>query len=451
MYPRLYHSTALLLPDARVLIAGSDHQINEKSLDVAADHPDYNKRFAETYEYRMEVYSPPYLFSETPRPIIEEAPKRITYGQEFDIKVSNLPHNTKDENLSAALLVPGSVTHCNNMSQRYVGLSIVRRSETHLTLKAPPDGAIAPPTFYMLFLLNRGVPSDALFVQLFLNQFDKASKANISYSLALWLRGDTGMLADSEGAVSTWADLSGRGNDVFWKENRATDKTPWQRQPVWKRNELNGPDVVRFSIVSNGQEAWGAYMQSANENFLAGSASYAVFLVTHPWPSFPSWNGGLIGWGNFSDSNVANEKVVGLRIGPGPFSNDPPNITGQSPYTFTRLKDLGKAALVTYWGSGDDNKLGSDDDLTLSLSRAVLIETSFDGSTWQMRLNGEVLKENQIEGKETSKGPLTIGRNGNTGDFFRGDIAEIIIYDRKLEDEERKRIEEYLRTRYALW
>jgi len=67
---------------------------------------------------------------------------------------------------SAVLVRPGAVTHAFDMDQRLVGLSFTVDNNV-LNVTAPPDGNIAPPGYYMLFILNSlGVPSAAQFVQL---------------------------------------------------------------------------------------------------------------------------------------------------------------------------------------------------------------------------------------------------------------------------------------------
>ncbi len=145
--PRLYHSTALLLPDGRVLTAGNDEEFNQ--------HPFHY------HEYRVEVFSPPYLFK-GPRPQIAVAPTTITYGASFIVETPDASSVT-----SAALICPGAVTHSFNMTQRYVGLSITARGASRMTLEAPPNSNVAPPGFYMLFLVtSAGVPSVAQFVRL---------------------------------------------------------------------------------------------------------------------------------------------------------------------------------------------------------------------------------------------------------------------------------------------
>ena len=70
-------------------------------------------------------------------------------------------------NISSAVLVrPDAVTHAFDMDQRLVGLSFTLDGDV-LNVTAPPNGNIAPPGYYMLFILNSsGVPSVAQFVQL---------------------------------------------------------------------------------------------------------------------------------------------------------------------------------------------------------------------------------------------------------------------------------------------
>jgi Concanavalin A-like lectin/glucanases superfamily/Domain of unknown function (DUF1929)/Bacterial Ig domain len=140
--PRLYHSTALLLPDGRVLIAGSGN-----------DGPAIN-------QLRAELYSPPYLFKGA-RPSITSAPGLIQYGASFTVQTPNAANIT-----SVALIRPGAVTHSFDEDQRFLNLTFTAGAGM-LTIQAPANGNLAPPGYYMLFLLNsNGVPSVASFVRL---------------------------------------------------------------------------------------------------------------------------------------------------------------------------------------------------------------------------------------------------------------------------------------------
>jgi hypothetical protein len=140
--PRQYHSTALLLPDGRVWTAGS------------------NKNFGTEREYQMEAYSPPYLFRGA-RPVITSTPSALTLASNFTI-------GTQEANSirSVALVRGGSSTHSFDADQRYVGLVIQGRTATSVTVTSPPDHNIAPPGYYMLFIVNNnGVPSTGRFVR----------------------------------------------------------------------------------------------------------------------------------------------------------------------------------------------------------------------------------------------------------------------------------------------
>ena len=147
-YARLYHSVALLLPDATVWLAGGNPQRG-------------------TYEQHMEIYQPPYLFTFgnggtalATRPTISSAPANISYGNAFTVQTPDAANIT-----SVVLVRNGAVTHAFDMDQRVVGLVFTPGSGT-LTVTAPPNGNIAPPGYYMLFLLNNaGVPSVASFVE----------------------------------------------------------------------------------------------------------------------------------------------------------------------------------------------------------------------------------------------------------------------------------------------
>jgi hypothetical protein len=145
-YPRLYHSVALLLPDATVWLAGGNPSRG-------------------SYVQQMEIYQPPYLFNSTgglaTRPSITSAPSSISYGNAFTVQTSDAA------SIAHVVLVRnGTVTHAFGMDQREVEMSFTAGTGA-LTVTAPPNGNIAPPGYYMLFILNNsGVPSVAKFVQL---------------------------------------------------------------------------------------------------------------------------------------------------------------------------------------------------------------------------------------------------------------------------------------------
>ena len=142
--PRLYHSSALLLPDGSVMIAGSTGWRWDQSISGGSDN-----------EFRIERYQPPYMFR-GPRPWLRLATRLLRYGQSLAIEV---PSGAK-KITNAALLRHGSTTHTNNMDQRYVGLTITNSTDTELRVALPPDGAVAPPGPYLLFVISRDAHGD---------------------------------------------------------------------------------------------------------------------------------------------------------------------------------------------------------------------------------------------------------------------------------------------------
>jgi hypothetical protein len=146
-YPRLYHSVALLLPDATVWLAGGNPTRG-------------------VYEQHMEIYKPAYLFTPSgglaARPSIGSGtPTSIAYGSQFTLQTSS-----QASIASVVLVRTGAVTHAFHADQRLVGMNFTRVTGG-LKVTAPPNSNIAPPGYYMMFIVNRsGVPSKALIVQL---------------------------------------------------------------------------------------------------------------------------------------------------------------------------------------------------------------------------------------------------------------------------------------------
>jgi len=142
---RLYHSNAILLPDGRVMTAGSNPA-------------------RKCYEKRIEMYSPPYLFRGE-RPKITKNPDHIKYNESFEIELTDAGSIK-----SIVLIRPSNTTHCLNPEQRYVGLDFERKNNNgnfSLSVKVPANKNVAPPGYYMLFILNHeGVPNVAPFVLL---------------------------------------------------------------------------------------------------------------------------------------------------------------------------------------------------------------------------------------------------------------------------------------------
>jgi hypothetical protein len=142
---RLYHSEAVLLPDARVLVPGGGHPSG------GGTDPDH---------FSAEIYSPPYLF-QGPRPTITAAPATVRYGETFAVSTPDGASTAK-----VTWIRLSSVTHAFNMNQRINRLSFAPVAGG-LDVTAPPNPRVCPPGHYLLFLVNgAGVPSVARVVRI---------------------------------------------------------------------------------------------------------------------------------------------------------------------------------------------------------------------------------------------------------------------------------------------
>ncbi len=141
---RGYHSIALLLADATVLSAGGN-----------ATNPDH---------LTAEIFSPPYLFWGE-RPVIGFAPTVVTYDTTFRVVRSAPAAPPPTGTVSFVRLA--TVTHSFDQNQRYVPLTFTVPYENALDVDAPANANLAPPGYYMLFVVSQdGVPSVAKYVRL---------------------------------------------------------------------------------------------------------------------------------------------------------------------------------------------------------------------------------------------------------------------------------------------
>lgn len=135
---RGYHSAAILLPDGSVIMGGDPN---------GGSTPN-------------ERYLPSYFFKA--RPMVTGSPPTVAHGAAFSVATP-----TPGAILEVVLMSPGAVTHAFNQNQRYVGCVITGTTATTISATAPPNGNIAPPGWYLLFLVDHDrVPSVAKWIRL---------------------------------------------------------------------------------------------------------------------------------------------------------------------------------------------------------------------------------------------------------------------------------------------
>lgn len=159
---RLYHSSAMLLPDASVMIAGSNPNI------------DVNTSTIYPTTYKAEIFYPPY-FSATSRPVPSGIPSQLSYGgNPFDVTVPASSYsgssNSAAANTTVVLTRGGFTTHGMNMGQRMLQLNntYTVNSDGSLTLhvaQVPPNPNLLTPGPCLFWVVINGVPSNGTMVQ----------------------------------------------------------------------------------------------------------------------------------------------------------------------------------------------------------------------------------------------------------------------------------------------
>ncbi|KAG0095554.1 hypothetical protein BGZ93_005728 [Podila epicladia] len=207
--PRLYHSIAMPVLDGRVMVAGSNPNANTKEW---GEFP---------VEYRVEMFSPGYLFTDVPRPLLKAdhtigrtinrpaalsvqalqakklSPEQgqgdgdtsenvISYDTVFEVEVEFYGgvmtegqvmtpkgdvNNHTPSRVQVNLYNGGFVTHSTHMSQRLVGLEVVGyvanngQGLDRLKVRGPKNGALTPPGWYQMTVVENGVPSEGVWVR----------------------------------------------------------------------------------------------------------------------------------------------------------------------------------------------------------------------------------------------------------------------------------------------
>ncbi|KAG8362674.1 hypothetical protein BUALT_Bualt08G0079600 [Buddleja alternifolia] len=162
--PRMYHSTAILLRDGRIVVAGSNPHISYS----------FTRLFPT--DLSLEAFSPSYLDSQfaklRPRIVSPGSQSKIRYGQQLAIRFTIPPGRLNGTSVMVTMVPPTFTTHAFLMNQRLLILSggsvtVVARSTYQVRVVTPGSGRVAPSGYYLIFVVHQDVPtSEGIWVQI---------------------------------------------------------------------------------------------------------------------------------------------------------------------------------------------------------------------------------------------------------------------------------------------
>ncbi|ERN10752.1 aldehyde oxidase GLOX [Amborella trichopoda] len=161
--PRLYHSSAHLLPDGRVLVGGSNPNMRYNFSGVLFPT-----------ELSLDIFSPPYMKLKSSRPRITSIKpgRTLSYSQHFFINIEMKEKAIKGvDTILVTMVAPSFTTHSVSMNQRLLVLTVMGLKGGHdgsyrVECVPPGSAVLAPPGYYLLYLVHGGSPSRGVWVRL---------------------------------------------------------------------------------------------------------------------------------------------------------------------------------------------------------------------------------------------------------------------------------------------
>lgn len=388
-YARLYHSNSLLLPDATVLVMGGNPARG-------------------TYEPHLEIYTPAYLFNSdgtrATRPSISSVPATgISYGSSFQVQTPDATNIA-----SVVLIRAGAPTHAFDMEQRLVGLTFSAGSGL-LAVTAPPNGNIAPPGYYLLFLLNSaGVPSVAQFVQLIASPADipptgtitsPSSNLTITAGQAVSFAG-SGTDPDGTIAAYSWSfpggtpstsSVASPGNITY-----ATAGSYTATLTVTDNANLADPNPPTRTITVNPAPDFSISGSPSSQSAVQGSgASYNVAV------------GAVNGF-----SDTVNLSVSGLPAGASA-TFAPPSLSGSGSSTLNVSTSLSTpVGAYTLTVTGSTASLSHSANVTLNVTSAGDFTLSVSPTTLSVARGGTASDTVFVSAVQGFSGPVSLSVGG---------------------------------------
>jgi hypothetical protein len=213
----------------------------------------------------------------------------------------------------------------------------------------------------------------------------------LDLSPVLWLdASDTSTISETAGAVDTWSDKSGNGNDV-------TEATG-SYQPTTGASTLNGLNVIDFPSSSLG-----------NASF-AVSQPFTVFLVSEPD-------------GNHNSSFLFDEINLTTRV------------------TMNHISGINTVRI--------DAGTTLDSGVVLSAATATLYRATFNSTSSSIFVDGSSVASGDAGTNDLDSG-IRIGSGWNKNNGYPGAIAEIIFVNGTLSAQQISDTEAYLADKWGL-
>ncbi|PON93846.1 1,4-alpha-glucan-branching enzyme [Trema orientale] len=160
--PRMYHSSAVLLRDGRILVGGSNPNSGYNFTGVLFPT-----------ELSLEAFSPSYLDNPNLRPriVLPASQIKLKYSQKFTVRF-RLTGTLHPNSVSTTMVSPSFTTHSFSMNQRLLVLptkSKLKRlgnSTYQVKVKLPDSGNLAPSGYYLLFVVHQEIPSQGIWVHI---------------------------------------------------------------------------------------------------------------------------------------------------------------------------------------------------------------------------------------------------------------------------------------------
>jgi len=216
--------------------------------------------------------------------------------------------------------------------------------------------------------------------------------------LVLWL--DAGAITGlSDGdPVGVWPDSSDNGNNAT---------QAGVNRPTFRTSIINGKPVVRFDGLASPNGDYFADIFTISSQYMT---IYAVFSHDHSGsvqPSASVWQTANVSTSGFFPRWTDNHHY--LNYGAGWININPSDFTQNTWYSSIAVYQTGRTEL------------------------------------WRNGVLNDFINLNSV-----STGGFRIGYRSNDNTYFKGDIAEIIFYDRALDNTERQTVEVYLEDKYGL-